>query len=125
MLAGVLSGIPFWLAIIKNKANETIRAWRVAHSFLVIDGLMMLIVGLVIPYIVLSKAAVWLLALTFIIAGYGFVFVFIIGAWKGLRGLTAKPYGLNTILFGGHIIGISCSLIGIIILIYGLFRMLY
>jgi hypothetical protein len=47
------------------------------------------------------------------------VVAFTIGAWKGLRGLTAKPFGLNTLLFGAHIIGAFGSLIGITITIYG------
>jgi hypothetical protein len=42
-----------------------------------------------------------------------------LGAWKGIRGLTAKPFGLNTLLFGAHLIGAFGSLTGIAIVIYG------
>jgi len=122
ILIGLLSGIPMWYAIIRNKGKEAVRAWRVAHSCLVMYGLMILIVGIVIPHLILGKLAVWVLVSALIAAGYGFVFALTIGAWKGLRGLTIKPYGLNTILFAGHIIGAFCSLIGIIIFIYGLFN---
>jgi hypothetical protein len=59
-----------------------------------------------------------------IISGYGFALALTIGAWKGHRGLTPKPYGVNTILFGGHIVGALGSLIGVVILIYGFFRAL-
>lgn len=119
LLTGLLSGIPMWLAITQKKEHDIIRAWRVSHSTLIMDGLMMLIIGLVIPYLTLSELAIWVLVWALIFAGYGFVIALIIGAWKGFRGLTFKPYGLNTILFGGHVIGVAGSFIGIVITIYG------
>jgi hypothetical protein len=122
LLMGILSGIPYWLTIIRRKEQEAIYAWRVAHSFLVMDGLMMLMVGLIIPDLPLDEPTVWVMVWALIISGYGFVLAFIIGAWKGYRGLTPKPYGMNTFLFGWHIIGILGSLIGILIVIYGLFK---
>ncbi len=124
LMAGIFTGLFFWLVIILGKANESVRAWRVAHSVLIADGLMMLIVGLTVPHLNLSALAVWVLVVALILSGYGFVFAFIIGAWKGIRGLTPKPYGLNTILFIGHFIGATGSFIGIAILIYGLFTSL-
>lgn len=120
LLVGILSGLPYWLTIIRRKEQEAIRAWRVAHSFLIMDGIMMLMVGLIIPALPLDELTVWVMVWAFIISGYGFVLAFTIGAWKGYRGLTPKPYGLNTILFGWHIIGTLGSLIGVVIVIYGL-----
>lgn len=122
MLAGLLSGFPYWLAIIKNKDMAVVRAWRVAHSFLIVDGIFMLVVGLAIPHLALSGQIVQILVWSVILAGYGFVYAFIIGALKGIRGLTVRPYGLNTVLFAGHLIGASGSLIGIVILIYGFLK---
>lgn len=124
LLAGLFSGVLFWLAIIRGKGGEAVRAWRVAHSVLVVDGLMMLIAGLIIPHVIMNEKSAWMVVLALITSGYGFVFAFIVGAWKGIRGLTPKPYGFNTVLFGGHMIGAVGSLIGIAILIYGLFRSL-
>ena len=124
LLSGILSGIPFWITIIRGQDPATIRTWRVAHSVLIVDGLMMLIAGLTIPYLHLSTLAVWVLVVALILSGYGFVFAFIIGAWKGIRGLTPKPFGFNTILFIGHCTGATGSFIGIAVLIYGLFRAL-
>jgi hypothetical protein len=118
ILAGLLLGFPLRYAIVKKK-EEIVNAWRVAHSILVMDGLFMLVVGLAIPYLILDGLSVWVLVWSLVASGYGFVVAFTIGAWKGYRGLTAKPYGLNTILFAGHIVGASGSLIGIAIVIYG------
>jgi hypothetical protein len=120
-LAGLLLGFPLRFAIVKKK-EEIVNAWRVAHSVLVMDGLMMLIIGLIIPHLILDRLAIWVLVWSLVAAGYGFVVAFTIGAWKGLRGLTAKPFGLNTLLFGAHIIGALGSFIGIAMVIYGSFK---
>jgi hypothetical protein len=82
------------------------------------------IVGLSIPHLVLSDLAVRVLVWTIASSGYGFAWAFVGGAWKGYRGLTPKPYGLNTILFLGHFIGAGGSLIGIGMIIYGIFKTL-
>jgi membrane-associated HD superfamily phosphohydrolase len=122
LLVGVLSGFPYWLAIILNWGGETPRFWRVTHSFLVVFGLTMLIFALIIQKTALNSQEVRLLVLIMIIAGYGFVFAFMVGSWKKIRGLTPKPYGFNTVLFASHVVGITGSLLGTAILIFGLFR---
>lgn len=122
LLAGVLSGFPYWLAIILDWRGEAPRFWRVTHSFLVIFGLTMLTFALIVPKTALNFQEVRLLVLILSVAGYGFVFAFVIGSWKKIRGLTPKPYGFNTVLFAGHAIGIAGSLIGTAILIYGVFK---
>ena len=124
LMVGILTGLFYWLVIILGKAAESVRAWRVAHSILITDGLMILVAGLTVSHLNLSSTAIWILALALILSGYGFVFAFIIGAWKGIRGLTPKPFGLNMILFVGHFTGATGSIIGIAILIYGLFTSL-
>ncbi|MFZ6017780.1 MAG: hypothetical protein ACOYU0_09350 [Nitrospirota bacterium] len=119
---GLFSGLIYWQTIIRNKRPEVIRGWRIAHVFLVIEGMFIVIVGLDIPHLALSGLAVRLLVWIIISSGYGFVLAFIGSAWKGYRGLTPKPYGLNTILFLGHFIGAGGSLIGIAMVIYGSFK---
>lgn len=120
ILAGLLLGFPLRYAIVKKK-KEIVNAWRAAHSILVMDGLFMLVVGLAIPYLILDGLSIWVLVWSLVASGYGFVVAFTIGAWKGIRGLTAEPFGLNTLLFGAHVIGALGSLVGIVILIYGFF----
>ena len=118
IMVGLLLGFPLRSAIVsKNKA--AVNAWRVAHSVLVMEGLLMLIIGLIIPYLILDRLAIWVLVSSLVASGYGFVVAFTLGAWKGIRGLTAKPFGLNTLLFGAHLIGAFGSLAGIAIVIYG------
>lgn len=122
VLAGLISGIPYWTAIIRNKDKVVIQVWRIAHSFLVMDGIFMLVAGLAVPYCALGGQAVLGLVWSLILAGYGFVWAFVVGALKGVRGLTVKPYGLNTVIFIGHLVGASGSLAGTIILIVGFLK---
>ena len=122
LLIGLFSGLIYWQTIIRNKRPEMIRGWRIAHVFLAMEGMFIMLVGLIIPHLVLSDPAVRILAWMMIISGYGFAWAFIGGAWKGYRGLTPKPYGLNTFLFLGHFIGAGGSLIGIAMVIYGSFK---
>lgn len=72
-LIGLLSGLIYWQAIIQNKKLEVIRGWRTAHVFLVIEGMFIIIVGLLIPHLELSDLAVWVLIWITIGSGYGFV----------------------------------------------------
>ena len=119
ILIGLLSGLIYWQTIIRNKKPEVIHGWRIAHVFLVMEGMFIIIVGLCIPHLALSGLAVQVLVRVITSSGYGFAWAFIGGAWKGYRGLTPKPYGLNTFLFLGHFIGAGGSLIGIAMVIYG------
>jgi len=118
-LTGVLAGVPYWLVIIRHKGEEIVRSWRVAHSFLCIYGMVMIIVGLLSPHLAIGAPIASALLWSFVVAGYSFVIAFIVGAWRGCRALTPWPYGLNTFLFVCHGIGISGSLIGIAIMLYG------
>lgn len=122
ILIGLLSGLIYWQTIIRNKRHEVIRGWRIAHVFLVIEGMFIVIVGLWIPHLALSGMSVRVLVWIIASSGYGFACAFVGGAWKGYRGLTPKPYGLNTFLFLGHFIGAGGSLIGIAMVIYGSFK---
>ena len=122
ILIGLFSGLMYWQMTIRDKRPDVIRGWRIAHVFLVIEGMFIVIVGLVIPHLVLSGLAVRVLVWTIAGSGYGFAWAFIGGAWKGYRGLTLMPYGLNTILFLGLSIGEGGSFIGIGLVIYGSFK---
>ena len=120
VLAGLLSGFPFRDAIVRGK--ESVNAWRVAHSVLVMDGMWMLIV---VPHLVLDRLIGRVLVCSLVAAGYGFVAAFTIGAWRGVRGLAVKPWGLSTLLFGAHAIGVVGSLVATMIVFYGAARALY
>ena len=125
LFIGLLSGIPMGSAINRKKGEEAVRAWRVAHSGLIMDGLLMLIIALIVPYLQVGELGIWTLVWVLVISGYGFVMALPLGAWKGYRGLVPKPHGINTIVYAGNVIGVVGSLVGIAIVIFGSLRALY
>jgi len=72
ILIGLFSGLIYWQAIIRNKRPEVIRGWRIAHVFLVIEGMFVVIVGLLIPHLAISGLPVRVLVWVIISSGYGF-----------------------------------------------------
>jgi hypothetical protein len=124
LLVGALTGLPYWMAIIRGRGAEAVRAWRVTHAFLCVQGMLIMVAGLVVPRLALGEAAVRILAYAIIGSGYGFVAAFLGGAWTGYRGLTPRPYGLNTLLFAAHLVGILGALGGLILMTYGAFATL-
>jgi hypothetical protein len=119
LLAGLLSGAPMGSAINQRKTEETIRAWRVAHSGLVMGGVMMLAIAPVIPQLALNTSLLSILVWAFVVSAYGFVVALPLGAWKGHRGLKPRPRGVNTVVYVGNMVGAWGSLIGTLLLIYG------
>lgn len=117
-LAGLVAGLLYWITILRT-GEELSARWRVAHAFLVIEGIFVLVVGLSIPHLALGEQALKILVWTIVISGYAFAYAFLIGALKGMRGLTTTPFGLNTTLFAGHFVGATGSTVGTAILIYG------
>jgi hypothetical protein len=80
LLAGLLSGMPMAGAINKNKGEDTVRAWRVAHSRLAMVGIMMLTIAATIRYLQIGDLAQWLIVWSYVISGYGFTLALLLGA---------------------------------------------
>jgi uncharacterized iron-regulated membrane protein len=72
ILIGLFSGLIYWQTIIQNKRPEVVRGWRIAHVFLVIEGMFIIIMGLLIPHLALSGLSIQVLAWIIISSGYGF-----------------------------------------------------
>ena len=121
-LIGLFSGLIYWQTIIRDRKPEVGLAWRIAHVFLVMEGLFMIILGLCVPHLVLNGLAVRVFVWMIAGSGYGFAWAFVGGAWKGCRGLTPRPFGFSTLLFLGHVIGAAGSLVGVAMMIYGFLK---
>jgi hypothetical protein len=119
LLVGLLSGAPMGSAINKRKGEDIVRGWRVAHSGLVMGGIMLLGIASIIPKLALSEGAAATLALAFFVSSVGFTVALPLGAWKQHRGLKPKPSGINTLVYLGNIVGAWGSVIGTLIVIVG------
>ncbi len=121
-LIGVLMGLPYWGAIVYGAHAETTRSWRVAHAFLCVDGMLILVAGLIVPRLALGDIAIRVLAAAFIGSGYAFVAAFVAGALTGFRGLTPRPHGWRTLLFLAHLLGALGVLTGLFLMLFGTMR---
>jgi hypothetical protein len=120
LFLGVLTGFPFWLAIIRGWSEERVRAWRVAHAVLIATALTMLVVGALLPQTAAGPQLLTFVSWCLLASGYGFAFAFILGALTLRRGLTPWPLGLGTILFVGHMVGAAGSVLGLGAFLLGL-----
>ena len=124
LLAGLLCGAPLGSAVVRGKPEETIRAWRVAHSSLVMGGILLLAVAGIVAQLQLSAWALGLMVWAFVASSYGFAVVLPLGAHYGHRGLTSDPPLLNRVIYFGNTIGAMGLLVGTIVLLWGAYAAL-
>ena len=119
MLIGLLSGIPYGLAINQNKDESIVRAWRVAHSGLTMGGTTIIAVAAAINMLDINAIALSILVWSSIISGYGFCIALPYGAWIGHRGLAVGKTVQSNIVYLGNTVGAWGSLVSTIALIFG------
>ena len=121
---GLLCGVPFGRAIVRRKAEATISAWRVAHTSLTNGGILLLVLGLLVPHLQLGTSALTLMVWAFVASAYGFVLALPLGAHYGHRGLTYKPPLVNRIVFFTNMVGVLGSVVGSVVLLWGAYAAL-
>ena len=119
MLIGLLSGIPYGSAINQKQDESTIRAWRVAHSGLVMGGTTMIAIAAAINILEINAIALSILVWSSVISGYGFCLALPYGAWVGHRGLAIGKTIPSNIVYLGNVVGAWGSLVSTIALIFG------
>ena len=119
LLVGLLCGAPLGSAVVREKPEETVRAWRVAHSSLLMGGILLLVVASIIGQLQLSAWALAVMVWAFIAASYGFAVILPLGAHYGHRGLKSEPPFLNHVLYVGNTVGALGLLIGAVLLLWG------
>ena len=119
LLAGLLCGAPLGSAVVRRKSEETVRAWRVAHSSLVMGGVLLLALGGVISHLHLNAFALTLLVWAFVASSYVFAVALPTAAYCGHRGLSSTPPLMNRVLYFGNIVGAAGMLLGAIVLLWG------
>jgi hypothetical protein len=118
LLVGLLSGLPYGMAITKKESEEKIRAWKLAHGALSLGGTTMISMAAILSSLQVEVSIQWLLAIAYIISGYGFCLALTIEPFAGDRGLSWTGTSLNKVVFLGNIIGALSSTIGTLILVY-------
>ena len=124
LLVGLLCGASLGSAVVRGKPEETVRAWRVAHSSLVMGGVLLLALAGIVAELQLSAVALAVLVWAFVGSSYGFAVVLALGAHYGHRGLTAAAPLLNRLLYVANLIGAAGLLLGAVLLLWAAYRAL-
>jgi hypothetical protein len=118
MLVGLFAGMPYGRAITRRKSEDIIRGWRVAHASLCLGATTMFAVAAILTPLHPDMTLAWVIAIAYILCGYGFSFALTLAPILGHRGLTADGPMKNQIVFTGNCVGVIGALVGTLALAY-------
>lgn len=121
LLIALLCGVPYGRAIVNKHSEDVVRAWKLAHGALSLGATTMFAVAAILSPLQVGEPIKWLLAIAFIISGYGFCFALTIEPFVGERGLAWAGNKANKVVFAGNFVGATSSLVGAIALVYATF----
>lgn len=118
LLIGLLAGIPYGRAIVRQRADTLIQGWRVAHAALPLGAALMIAVAAVQSSLAIPTHLAWLLTGLLILSGYAFSVALVCGPLWGARGLTPGHGWHARIVYAGNLIGACSSLAAALLLVY-------
>lgn len=124
LLIGMIFGIPYALAIVGTWGEETVRAWRVAHTGVAAVGVTLIAVAGILSHLALRERLASLLVWSLLVSGYGFAIGLVLVAAAGVRGLQASGSLLNLIAFSVDGVAVLAAFLGVGLVIYGAFAAL-
>ena len=124
LFIGLLFGLPFGAALVAGWGDESMRAWRVAHSGIVVVGLMLIAIGAALRHLVLGHRMASCLVWSVVASAYGFTLAVLLQAVAGVRGFRATGPMLNMLAFASNVVGVLGSLIGIALTVLGAYAAL-
>lgn len=125
VLVGNLLGFAFAVAIEDGWDEHAVRAWRVAHTSLVMGGILYVAMGTARSHVVLSaRAGTWLVRML-VATAYVFSAALILGASIGARGLSESGPPLHVLVFIAFVFSVLALLIASILFAWGTYRALF
>jgi hypothetical protein len=121
LLLGFWCGDPLRRSINADAGEETIRAWRVAHSSLVSGGVMLLAISAVLTHLALSQGWQLVVSVLLSVSLYAFSYALISGARTGHRGLSRRGGIGASLVFYANTAGAILSVLAIGLLLIGAF----
>ncbi len=118
LLVGLLTGVPYGKAILKNTNERLIEAWRIAHVSLPMGAILMLVIAVSISSLQVAMNLQWIIAILFILSGYAFVGSLTVGPLLGYRGISSKGPFAAKLVFSGNLLGSITSFLGTVVLLY-------
>jgi hypothetical protein len=119
---GMLVGLPFQQAIVSHAGPEAERAWRVAHTSLVLGGVLYLALAAVAHHLILSRRAAAFSVASLVFAAYAFAFGFVVGPAVGARGLEPVGPPLHVAIFAVFAVALLLALAALAMLLWSAFK---
>jgi hypothetical protein len=119
---GMLVGFPFHQAIVSQAGPDAERAWRVAHTSLVLGGVLYLALAAVAHHLILSRRAAVFSVSSLVFAAYAFAFGFVVGPAIGARGLEPVGPPLHVAIFAVFTVALLLALAAVAVLLWGAFK---
>lgn len=121
---GLLFGLPFGVAVTAGWGEESVQAWRVAHAGMVAVGLLLLVFGVALRYLVLGQREASWLVWSLVVSAHAFALAVLIRGIAGGKGFQPTGPILNWLAFVSNMVGISGSLMGVALTIRGAYAVL-
>ncbi len=119
LLIGLVAGLPLAAAITDGWGDESIHAWRVAHTGLVGGGVVLIAIAGALRNVRLGASAGAWLVRSLIGSVYAGVFALGLGPILGVRGLEPVPPLGNILVFAANAVLALGSLIATVLLVGG------
>ena len=119
LLLGLVFGLPFGAAVNTGWGDESVRAWRVAHSGVVAIGLMLIAIGATLRYLVLGRRGASWLVWSLVASAYGFTLALLVRVVAGVRGFQLTGSPLDLVAFACNMLGVVGSLTGVALTVRG------
>ena len=119
LLTGLLLGFPLRKAINQDMGEEAVRGWRVAHSSILVGGVMLLAISSALPFMALSLPFKVITVVLLSTSTFAFCYALIFGAMRLERGLVKSTGALANSIYYGNVVGALLSVGGLALLLYG------
>lgn len=122
LLLGLLAGAPYGAALVDGWGDDAVRAWKLAHSEGVLNGLMLLALAGCAPWLSLGRSAQRMVAWGAVLAAWGNIVGAALGALTGQRGLAPQGPAANWLVFTAFMFGMWGVLIAVPVAASGAWR---
>ncbi len=122
LFIGNLVGFIFANAIVENWGADAERAWRVAHTSLVLGGIIYVAIGAARNHIALSQRLNSFLVRALIGTAYVFPAALILGANIGARGLSEDGPPLHVFVFACFVVSVLALIATSALFLWGTYR---
>lgn len=122
LFLGLIAGLPYGAALVGNWGEEAARAWKLAHAEGVLNGIMVLALAGVAPWLALGRGAERVVVWGAVLAAYGNVVGATLGALTGQRGLAPQGPAANWVVFVAFMFGMWGVLVAVPVAARGAWR---